>query len=327
MAAEEDGIEFKARMTNAQFGALAHHLRTSELLPDIAALGKSRFKRVGIFDQADSKKLLRNAWNTERLLRFQSEEMPREFQQYALQWAFPQAYYACFNQLQAFYRAIGRRESSHAASMKLFGRFCKEGRYPARIAFLALGGKTAITFCRVKHHPTQPSYRWDYDARTTESIIAGFLKSTREDQLDERREKMANDFVTKGPKPRLKQRLSAKDWERVSEAIGYTSLLHLLYRKRIKSNYRDILTFLADEIQGPSILQGLVQIVEAFSTVHEYLMASILTPERYEQIGLEHIEHAPARKRLEDWIHPLLKGETPLVNDPWSYRNKATAEF
>ena len=52
-----------------------------------------------------------------------------------------------------------------------------------------------------------------------------------------------------------KTSFSADDWQQVSRNLGATSLLSLLYRKRLKANYDAIETLLADELNQRSCIR------------------------------------------------------------------------
>lgn len=67
----------------------------------------------------------------------------------------------------------------------------------------------------------------------------------------------------------LKKSLNESDWEKVSNTLGRTSWLCLLYRKRIKSNYRDINTFLSDHFDTHAVLDGLVAFTDTFNLANE----------------------------------------------------------
>ena len=55
-----------------------------------------------------------------------------------------------------------------------------------------------------------------------------------------------------------------------------TTLLHLLYRKRIKSNYKDIDTFLSEIIDSEQICDDLSAIVWRVNSVLEYYISGYI---------------------------------------------------
>jgi hypothetical protein len=62
----------------------------------------------------------------------------------------------------------------------------------------------------------------------------------------------------------------------VSDGLGPTALLSLLYRKRIKANYQDIDTFLHSELQPEPLYKHLLGIVGGVNFVHEVFIARAL---------------------------------------------------
>jgi hypothetical protein len=223
------------------------------------------------------------------------------------------------------FRITGYTAVSHTATLKLFGELCSQGKYPSQVGFYATGGMHDRTAPDLAYKPRSPVYLWDGDRESTETQIAQFLRSTREDQLQQRRKKMANAFLTRGKEPRPKKKLSSADWKKVADSVGCTTVLDLLYRKRIKSNYRDITTFLAIEIQGPSIVMALTRILDSFSLVNEYFMAHALGEKCYEQMSFGVLEHGPARARFEESIKPLLHGRLKVPDAFYGFEMAYTA--
>lgn len=275
-AEEREELRFKARMTEAQFRALALRLDAHHL---IAELPGCRFwtdaRRGRNAEETVVERWLKNAWNTERLLRATSVIFERDELGSALQWSFPQAYYSAFAATLAYFHARSFTESTHRSVIAAFGAHVAAGRYPDAISFAISGHASGCAYHGIEkpggYHPI------DFDPANEETVrhqICQFLKSTHEMALDERRHDMRKQFKTTIGK--VRERLRDSDWAQVATATGYTSLLGLLYRKRIKANYGDIDTFLGEEINAAGIHADLTTVVSRTNFVHEALIARTL---------------------------------------------------
>lgn len=288
----EDGLLYKARITNSQVKAMGYFLRENDFYRHLGSDKVSKpFKLGATCNVAETKKWLSNAWNTERLLRFQLS-MPEEAKQFSVQWAFPQAYYACYCQVLALFSMTGHTETSHSAVLRKFGVLAKQRKFPDPIGSYADGPMNEISLHGVRktQYPSS-SYLELGEPLSIENQIAQLLSSTRKKALKGKKEKMKGVFKTKQGKP--KQKLISADWQKVSEKLGPTTILGYLYRKRIKANYQDIDTLLQDEINGDDILSGLVSIVNAFAALCERNIMQVI--------------HSSDRKRLSK--HNLAKQE------------------
>lgn len=272
-APAKDDVFFAARMTNAQFAALACRLSASRVLPELAqALSSRSAKRGALADEAEIAKWLVNGWSTERLLRTNAALLDGDALRHSLHWAFPQAYYAVFAVAQAYFRAVGYTEAAHASTIKKFGMEVQARRYPPSLSFYADGSgvKSFAGLCCTR---LQQSLDFNpEDADTVDGQIAQFLGATRDLDLDSK--KADYKFKTKAG---LKRKvLRPADWETVSQGLGPTSLLSLLYRKRIKANYRDIDTFLHPELHPGDLYKHLLCIVGALNVTHEAMISAAL---------------------------------------------------
>jgi hypothetical protein len=105
------------------------------------------------------------------------------------------------------------------------------------MSFYAIGTKKEFSAVGVSPANDETSLELDvHDPASVDKQIAQFLRGTRRLSLDEHREKVKIKNLVGLPK----KRLSEGDWEGIAERVGATSLLSLLYRKRIQANYRDI---------------------------------------------------------------------------------------
>jgi hypothetical protein len=278
IARARDELYFRARTTQIQFAALAVRCETRgvfEQLPRIATL--KRLLPATNLSIPEVRRGLANGWNTEFLLRVNRRSLTGDALRNSLQWAFPQAYYSVFAITSALFRTVGFTESSHAAVISKVGKQMQTGWYPDRVSFLADGGRRRIY---ANLHRTQLPSPLFFDRDQPGAIdthIANFLNATREQDLKAR--KKGSGIKTKTGRP--KKAFSASDWDRVSTRVGPTSILSLLYRKRIKANYRDIATFLSEDLQPQQLYADLITIVRSMNLVHEAYIAKMLGRDSY----------------------------------------------
>jgi hypothetical protein len=258
-------------MTNRQFAALAVRLNHAQLRKELTTQilqGKTP-KPAKNYDEDEIRKWATNGWNTERILRLSLEWLPVEQPETALQWAFPQAYYSAFALILALYKTTGQTETSHTGVIYQFGEQVATGCYPACLSFTATG-VDPITFTGTAKAPALSSLAFDpNDSESVNHQIAQFLKGTREKHLQEKKSKIP--FKTKGGT--RKKKLTDEDWEKVSTSLGQTSVLSLLYRKRIKSNYGNIDTFLNPNIIAAPLFRNLIDVVGCLNFTHEVTIA------------------------------------------------------
>jgi hypothetical protein len=299
----ESDADYAAEMTNRQFAALRIRLDRTQLSRELTALLRRAPSRPAKnYREDEVRKWATNGWSTERILQLSAEWLPREQLGNALQWAFPQAYYSAFALILALYKTTGQTETTHTAVLRHFGNQVATGGYPACLAFSATGGKT-IAFDGTAKAPASSTIAFEpSDRDSVNTQIAQFLKGTREKELEERRNEKSfkKSFMTKSGKP--KKRLTVAEWSRVSAGLGRTSLLSLLYRKRIKSNFGDIDTFLNPNIDAAPLFNDLIHVVACLNFTHELMIA--------QAIGL------PAYRGLQaqlDPVPPFLSSRTAEV--------------
>jgi hypothetical protein len=263
--------DFAAEMTNRQFAALGVRINQAQLRKELATqIGQGPAPKLAKnYREDEVRKWATNGWNTEHLLRITAKLLSGEHLEHALQWAFPQAYYSTFALLLAFYKTIGLTETTHAAVLRCVGERVASGHYPSCLAFSATGVKP-IAFDGVAKAPATSSLAFDpKDLKSVDTQIAQFLKGTREKDLKERKLRM----TFKTTRGKRKKNLTSNDWKMVSESLGRTTVLSLLYRKRIKSNYGDIDTFLNPTITAAPLFQNLIHVVDCLNFTHEVTIA------------------------------------------------------
>jgi hypothetical protein len=260
-------------MTNRQFTALKRHFDKQSIRTELAALLPSK-RPISDDVQEQIRRLLSNGWNTERLMRLCQSQFDDQALLYALHWAFPQAYYSVYAVLMAFLKAAGATETSHAAVLKKQATLVGEGRYPKTVSAYAHGPKDKSRYENVTRYHTSSTLQLDDDPRTWQTHICQLLNATRRHFLLERRRNMRSALRTSRNKP--KKSLTKADWSRIAQAEGNTTILHFLYRKRIKANYHDIETYLHKIIDPGLVLDGLVHIVSCYNFVHEAFVWAIV---------------------------------------------------
>lgn len=281
LSSEEEELRYKARMTQIQFHSLSLKLKKSNLIEELKTLDYyTNFQKSPNCNKSDIKKWLTNGWNTEYLLRINYETLKDDALRNSLHWAFPQSYYSVFTICLAFFKVAGFTEKSHKAVMSKVGSLMSENKYPSTFIFLANGGINDINFINIKKVEIPSTIHFEETSEIIDTQICQFLKSTREMELEEKKPQMDIKTIL-GKK---KKNFSKKDWEKVSAKIGLTSILNLLYRKRIKSNYRDIETFLCNELDPKLVSEYLISITAAINLLHEAFILKGLGRDEYDLI-------------------------------------------
>ncbi|MBX9856660.1 MAG: hypothetical protein K2Y26_14135 [Gemmatimonadaceae bacterium] len=262
-------------MTQVQFAALAHRCSKLDAPRDVVAATRFRDLRSGaLLNRSAVSKWLRNGWNTEHLLRQNASLLEGDALRSSLQWAFAQAYYSAYTITCALFNAAGFPEQSHASVIQRQARLAIAGYYPKALAFALDGAKPpefhGLLECAL---PSPLHFDFSNDA-VADMHIRGFLKGTRSTDLKERRQSMQKSFRTKRGTP--KKQLSANEWAEVSKRHGPTGLLSLLYRKRIKANYREIDTFISEHLDARALYEDLIQVVAAINSAHELMIAKVV---------------------------------------------------
>jgi len=278
--ADDKDCSAAAVTTNNQFAALLAKLEPRSLISEVVSLphfGGLKPARNYNFDEV--KKWAVNGWNTERILGLTEMSLSSDALQSALQWGFPQAYYSAFTLMLAFFKVVGHTESTHTTVIKKFGSLVDQGKYPQAISFLATGYKPfqfhGVTFDNKFSTLIKPD-----NPTAVEKQIALFLSGTRKQDLVEKK----MDFRLQTKAGKKKRHFTPLDWQRVSEGLGNTSLLSLLYRKRIKANYREIDTFLNPHIDGANLFLALHRIVFCLNLVHEAFIAKSVGKAEYKKL-------------------------------------------
>ena len=280
---ENQDIWFKSEMTHRQFASLSLKLVSSEIEKEIINLEhfQKRITKAKNLNLGVTEKWLKNSWNTENVLIQNKSIIENTGQSFAMQWAFPQAYYSTFGSLLAHFKALGYTQESHKAVLRNFSTLVEQNKFPRSISFYCTGGKKNIEFVNITKPNDLESFEFDTEnIRTIDNQICQFLNATREIKLNEK----APDLKFTNRNGQKRKKLSPAMWQQVSNAIGNTTIMDLLYRKRIKANYQDIETFSTPKFKGIQVLSNLSEIVNILNFINESYIAKAIGIDNYEKI-------------------------------------------
>lgn len=284
----EKELWFRTEMTHRQFKALAYKFNEADIENEILNLSyfTNQLSVAQNINLVEVEMWLKNSWNTENVLFHNKSIIQDTGQSFSMQWAFPQAYYSAFCSILAYYKSVGFTEMSHNAVLKKFGNLISVKKYPNSISMFTSGSKKEIVYNNITKRNIGTTIELDVtNPETVDNQICQFLKSTREVMSDEKASKMK--FKTKNGK--LRKNLTLQMWEKVSDSIGYTTVMNLLHRKRIKANYLDIETFNAKEFKGKEVLENLCCVVNRLNLIIETYVAKAIGIEQYEKMLRKHL--------------------------------------
>lgn len=286
----DKSIKHRANLTKIQLKALSTQLKKATVISELQKRKKlNRLKKNQYLSDETLQKWLRNAWNTERILRINRSILEEDENSFALQWSFPQAYYSIFCTAQGFFHASGRTANSHGSIMKGISKLIEQSYYPKSISLLAIGGKQEIEFTGLEYSVGYSSnYFNETEQFSVENQIAQLLRSTRKYLLDDQQKSLGtsiNDHpILKNSKGLLSARLNHSQREYISHKLGPTNILHFLYRKRVKSNYREINTFQYSELKSLEIHDDIIKVTSYFNFVHEAFIYKALGKNKLQEV-------------------------------------------
>ncbi len=179
----------------------------------------------------------------------------------------------------------GQNTTSHVGIMDKFSEYAVQRKYPKTISFHCKGTKKNPEFVHIKKYPSTTTLELDHQSEEScETQICQFLNSTRQILLDEKRndKNVAKSFTTgKGKNKKQKKNLLESEWQIVANKIKETNVLHLLYRKRIKSNYREIDSFTYADLKADYIHKSLIGIVKNLNFIHEMYIYKMIGSDKY----------------------------------------------
>lgn len=302
-----------------RFHAIAHHILADTNRYKLRPIQKfSQLKCENPeFNIEECRKLLWNCWSTEYAFRLSGLVDDPEFYRYALHWNFPQAYYSLYLSMTAYQYTQGVDSWEHEKSIKVFGNHVKDGHYPNSISFYATG---LYKKTRVHELPLARKKLSEFEvlasiqsADDAQMAIKSFLKSTREQNAEHKRERLKrqNDKRFHTAKGTFTQRFTEDHWNILYRSIPVTSLMNIMYRLRIKANYRDIQTFMdAEGLNFKQFHESLATIVDYVNFVNEAYVCKAIGKEGYDSIlnGFKAVEKQPLSKlRYLSHIQPLFR--------------------
>lgn len=302
---------FRTEMTHRQFAALSKKLCDADIENEILNLQyfKTQITVAQNLKIADVEMWLMNSWNTENVLFHNKHIIESSGQSFCMQWAFPQAYYTTFCSILAYFKSVGFTQMSHNAVLKEFGNLISQSKYPESISLYTSASKKNVTYNNIVKPNLDTTIELDLNVpETVDNQICQLLKSTREVMSDNKAPKMK--FRAKSGQ--LRKNLTPEMWEKVSDSIGFTTIMDFLYRKRIKANYLDIETFNAAEFKGALVLENLSKVVNRLNLTNETFIAKAIGIDEYERILGKHlatVNNEIASKRLET-IKSIISAQT-----------------
>lgn len=287
-AEENEDLWFRAEMTHRQFASLSHKLTNSDIENEIINLDffVNKLAKTNNLSLDEIEKWLKNSWNTEEVLNQNKIIIENTGQSFAMQWAFPQAYYSTFGSLLAHFKALGYPQESHSSVLKHFALLLEQNKFPKSVSFYCTGGKKTYFYKNIEKPNNLNSIHFDVKHfETIDNQICQFLKSTREIKLDDK----AIDMKLKNRPGQKKKNLNEAKWKRVSDACGHTTIMDLLYRKRIKANYQDISTFSSAQFKGLEVLTNLSIVVNRLNLINETFIAKAIGLDKYSAMLDRHL--------------------------------------
>jgi len=264
------------------------------------------------FKIKEVKKLLWNSWSTEYAYRIGEKIDNSEYYKFSLHWNFPQAYYSAYLAMTAFHETQGIANDQHEKSIKLFGNSIKDKHYPTAISFYSRGLKDEFQYHGL---PTFKGFPKDNSSLTiidcledAELQLATFLKTTRKHNATDKRErfKKQKDKRFLNGKKEFRKAFGKIHWDIIYETIPVTSVFNLLYRLRIKANYRDIESFINADIDFKSFHASLGELIHYLNFIHEAYVVKAIGNETYEKVLNDFPSHLNDRTALRRY-HEIIK--------------------
>jgi hypothetical protein len=257
------------------------------------------------FDIEKCKKLFWNCWSTENAFHLAIPDS--EFYKFALHWHFPQAYYSIYLCMTAFHETQGIANDNHEKSIKLFGNSVKDGHYPNAISYYATGGYkdfTLVGLSRINNNNFNSVSKIS-NIEDAETQIASFLKSTRIQNAENKRDRGLKEFAKnkdfQNKDGELVKRFTKKHWDTIYNKMPETTLLNLIYRLRIKANYHDIESFINADLDFKKFHEKIGKVISYMNFIHEAYFCKTVGIVEYEKIIHSfggHVFEDKAKKRF-----------------------------
>lgn len=269
------------------------------------------------------RKLLWNSWSTEYAYRIGEKIDNDEYYKFSLHWNFPQAYYSAYLSLSAFHETQGTGSDQHEKTIKLFGNSIKDKHYPEALSFFTSGLKDEFKYNGLSTFKVFPKDNNSLSKieciEEAEIQVATFLKTTRKQNAKDKRDrfKKQNDKRFHNKKKEFRRNFTKTHWDMIYKTIPVTSVFNLLYRLRIKANYRDIESFINADIDFKSFHTTLGELIYYLNFVHEAYIAKSIGVNEFESILNEfpsHLNKSTAISRFEKHIKALGNSQCATKN-------------
>jgi hypothetical protein len=209
--------------------------------------------------------LLRRAWATETLISLphRRDELRSIIAPTSL-WLPVQTYYAVYAALEAFFLTKGHVIQHHGPAQDHFANnYLQQMPFPLNCSVKGQDAKADYHNFNVQPNRQFSNLRFPQDIDDAEHLLALSIRTTRRAILEERYANWRKD-------PKRRKRLTFADKESIGKREAPTTLLHFLYRLRLRSNYQDSELF----VTGPSRIES-----EQFSrhcvAVADYVIAAL----------------------------------------------------
>lgn len=212
--------------------------------------------------------------------------------------------------LHAFSLTVGIDDNSHEQLIKSFGQGIITNKYPPCTSFYCDGELKSFNLVGLPLQTQKNGLAGIHDATDAQSQIASFLKSTRKSKAQYHREKLqASAAAIVNRKGEKLKTFKAENWKSITDKLGPTTIFDMLYRLRIKANYRDVQTFMEADIDFLKFHQYLQTVVGYLNFIHEAYMAKAIGKNRFAALvkGFpNHPSDSIIQARWEQRILPLL---------------------
>ncbi|MEM9671738.1 MAG: hypothetical protein AAF992_04040 [Bacteroidota bacterium] len=301
------------------FYALKQHITVAAEAYNLNKINNFQQLEVTLTDNEKEslKRHLLNSWNTEYTIRQTAALGDIDYQQHALYWTFPQAYYSVEESLRAMLLVHQKSNRTPARVLSEAGRLVKQKFYPAPLSFYAFGGA---------HHPSiygLPNGRWSkpaltlaQDERESQSQLRQFLRTTHRQRSQQVRTR-----VQSNPQIALRsersgdilRRFTREHWQKLAWRTGYTTVFHLLQRLVVSASNREIERFVVADIDTQLFHESLLEVISYINFVHEAYVAQAVGLETYEHWLADlpvYLQRSFLTKRYRVHISPVLTQET-----------------
>lgn len=274
ISSHESDTKFKAMVTQNQFRAIAAKLNLGEIRDHLVAMPAS-CRNLSAKQSEVIFKILLNGWNSEYCI----TALPKSIKDSQLfpfvQWLFPQAYYSISKIFDVFGLLTGQIHKNHSQTIKRFSEFIVALPLSS-LNYFVEGVKPELIFERLSCSRPASNARFIGTLEDLDGHIGSFLKGTHEIKLEEKAIQKRKEIKRKKLRP--------DDWRTVAQSVGRTTIIDLLYRKRLKSNYRNIDTYLDPNLDVNQLFKDVAKIVDALNMLVEGCISKKIGADTYSEI-------------------------------------------